>query len=933
MSKSLSGYTTIDKSLSGIITISDGGGTTISQGNITCNSLTVTGGSGGSGLTADNCNATTLDGGDTDNYRILLTTDKEPDSTPYPFYTEIAITYNPNKMLIYAITYQIWSQRETAAPSSLTKYPLYFGNDLTDEGLNYPFQARYVTYQPYGQILEAKNIKFTTKINDTTTIDFDNNMTRVPLIYDSLGGNGTSGLPIWSNAYNQIIFPTNLRTYGNWVVDKASYFAEAGNVFNKNLYVNDANFNKKNFLQICIEGTGSVGGYNNVVGIDFTSWSTRTNASCRIYGQDNLNYSSDLVFVTAPGGGVATTPTERMRIMADGYIGIGTSNPTHNLEIAGGTKTTYLTVGNIYASTVSIASYVYCEKTTGPLNICNNPSFTSTLTIGNNTNLTGNVNLYGADCNLYGSNWKAVTQATSDNSTKIATTAYVKNNITALDTTYIKTNATGDQNMNSNLLVNGYFLQSAIESITVGGGVSNQYVDVVCSEDGMRVYTFASGGKTVYGSYNGGKTWAGLYSNPGTTTINNICCSASGRYIFVSFASLVSQYSANGGNSWQAMTITGLTTYFPKTYVSCSYDNATTLLQIGFTNNNTTTGRVEIYNAATGVGNGWATGAYITGNTTQNITHCFTQATTSPNMLISTGLGQTVYNCSGLMTIPLTSGDIVFSGASINGKIRSNYGGDFAMLPTLSNLYQSQVAGLGAWNSSVVTACFSSHCNKEGNVFVYTAGSYVYLSNNQYTKKIVSGSSYPFYEIVYNAAPNLVKDAYVSASGNRVYFIVTGSTALDQIFYFDIKRTTSVYNTDFVVNKDNQIVKASLPQEPLGTVLDVLLRDKTCYIGSSCTIALPFYSYYALTGTTAFTLTLPRITDYMLNIMTVWFHTGTKTVTINCNANDAIVPPAATIITTATTYAFLPTATNNRIHLIPILSQNIQKSYLWMVLI
>lgn len=44
MSKSLAGYTTIDKSLSGIITISDGGGTTISEGNITCNSITVTGG-------------------------------------------------------------------------------------------------------------------------------------------------------------------------------------------------------------------------------------------------------------------------------------------------------------------------------------------------------------------------------------------------------------------------------------------------------------------------------------------------------------------------------------------------------------------------------------------------------------------------------------------------------------------------------------------------------------------------------------------------------------------------------------------------------------------------------------------------------------------------------------------------------------------------
>ena len=930
MSKSLQGYTTIDKSLSGIITISDGAGFTASEGNITCNSITVNG-SGGSGLTADNCNATTLDGSDTNNYRILLTEDREPSSTPYPFYTEISITYNPNYMLIYAICYQIWSQRETSAPSTTTKYPLYFGNDLTAEGLNYPYQATYVTYQPYGQILEAKNIKFTTKINDTTAVDFNNNMTRVPLLYDSLGGNRTAGaaLPIWSDAYNQIIFPTNLRTYGNWVVDKASYFAEASNVFNKNLYTNDANFNKKNFLQICIEAGGSSSGYNSVVGIDFSSWSGRTNASCRIYGQDNQNYSSDLVFVTAPSGSGTTTPTERMRIKADGNIGIGTSSPSYNLEIAGDTKTTSLTVGNIYASAVSIASYLYCEKTTGSLNICNNASFTATLTIGNNTNLTGNVNIYGADCNLYGSNWKAVTQSTSDSSTKIATTAYVKNNISALDTTYIKITSTGTQVMNSNLGINGYFLQGTINSITVGGGSTNQYVDVVCSDDGMRVYTFTSGGKTVYGSYNGGITWSGLYTNPLTTTINNICCSASGRYIIVSFASNVCVYSANFGNTWQNMTITGLSTYFPKTYVSCSYENTYTF-QVGFTNNNTTSGRVEIYTSTGGPAGTWASGAYITGSTAQSITHCFTQATTTPNLLISTGAGQTVYACTGLMITPLTSSDIVFSGTTIAGKIRSNYGGDFAMLPTTANLYQSQLAGLSSWSASVATTCYSSHCNREGNIFVYTAGSNVWLSNNQYTKKVASGSSYPVYELIYNAAPNLVKDAYVSASGNRVYFIVTG--ALDQVFYFDLQRPCSVYNTDFAVCKDRQVVRASLPQTPLDTFLDVLFRDQTCYIGSSCTIALPFYSYYALTGSTAFTLTLPRITDYMLNVKFDLFHTGTKTVTVNCNSLDCIVAPSATIVLTAVTYAYTPTATLNRISLMAILCQNVSKSYAWIIM-
>ena len=935
MSKSLSGYTTIDKSLSGIITISDGGGCTISEGNITCNSLTVTGG-GGSGIVADNFNATTLDPSDTTYYRLVLTDDRDDDGTPYPFYTDTYIQYIPENTVLYCAAWRVWCNVESQIPVASNEYSLYFGNNITTEAVNDIYKSSNVTYQPTNQRLTVKNIVISTSINGTTANDFNNNMTRVPLLYDSLGGNKTGGpaLPIWSDAYNQIIFPTNLRTYGGMVFDGSTFFSSSGNIFNKNLYIDDADFNKKNFLQLCIQGDGSLDGYNNVVGIDFTSWSGRTNASCRIYAQDNADYSSDLIFVTAPGGGVSTTPTKRMTILANGHIGIGTTAPTFNLEIAGETKTTALTVGNINASSVTNPSYVYCEKTTGNVVICNNASYTGTITIGNNTNLTGNVNLYGANCNLYGSNWKAVTQAAGDNSTKIATTAFVTTAVDDLDTIYIKTSATGDQTMNSNLLMNGYFLQETIESVSVGGGASNQYVDVVCSEDGMRVYTFASGGKTVYGSYNGGKTWTAIYTNPGTTTINNICCNASGRYIFVSFASLVCQYSANGGNTWQALTISGVTTYFPKTYVSCSYENVTNLIQIAVTNNNTTSGRVEIYAAPTGVvGGTWSSGAYITGSTAQNITHCFTQATTSPNLLISTGLGQTVYACTGTMTTPLGSGDIVFSGSSINGKIRSNYGDTFAMLPTLSNLYQSQVAGLSNWNVSVATTCFSSHCNKEGNIFVYAAGSNLWLSNNQYTEKISYGSSVPFYELVYNAGGGLIKDAYVSASGNRCYFVVTGSTALDQIFYFDIKRTTSVYNTDFVVFKDRQTVRSSLPMEPLGsTPLDVLFRDKTCYIGSSCTLALPFYSYYALTGGAAFTITLPKITDYMLNIMTVWFHTGTKTVTFNCHASDAIIAPAATLIATATTYAFLPTASNNRVNLMPILSQNIQKSYIWVII-
>ena len=192
MSKYLSGYTTIDKSLSGIITISDGGGTTISEGNIICKSITVEGGST-TGLTADNFNATTLNPSDTTYYRLVLTDDREPDGTPYPFYTDTYIQYIPENTVLYCAAWQLWCRLESQVPVASNEYPLYFGNNLITEAVNDIYQTPKITYQPANQRLSVKNIIILNSINSTTANDFNNNMTQVPLLYDSLGGNRTAG--------------------------------------------------------------------------------------------------------------------------------------------------------------------------------------------------------------------------------------------------------------------------------------------------------------------------------------------------------------------------------------------------------------------------------------------------------------------------------------------------------------------------------------------------------------------------------------------------------------------------------------------------------------------------------------------------------------------------------------------------------------------
>ena len=929
MSKSLSGYTTIDKSLSGIITISDGGGTTISQGDIICNSLTVTGG-GGSGIVADNFNATTINPSDTTYYRVVLTDDRDNDGTPYPFYTDTWIQYVPENTVLYCAAWQVWCKVESQVPVASNEYSLYFGNSLITEAVNDIYKTPKVTYQPANQRLTVKNFTFSNSINGTTALDFSNYMSWIPLIYDGLAGNSSSGLPTYISSDNQVIFPTNLRTSQELTVDSPAYFNSNGNIYHKQMLVTDGDFLERTYMNIVLTGDGTTYSVNNVSGIDFTTLSSRFKSACRIYGRDNNAFSTDLIFATAPSGSAGNTnATERMIIMANGYIGIGTSNPTFNLEIAGETKTTALTVGNINASSVTNPSYVYCEKTSGNVVICNNASFTGTITIGNNTNLTGNVNLYGADCNLYGSNWKAVTQTAGDNSTKLATTEFVQNAVTTGGVgTYLSLNSSSTQVVNSNVGVIGTLLTSTPYPYTVVGSGTNQYETVICSDDGRFVYTYAIGGKVLYGSNDGGLTFSTLYTS--LNNINSICCNGSGKYVIVSFASLVCQYSANFGSTFQAMTIAAVTTYFPINSVSCTFENSN--LYVAFTNNNTTNSRIDVYVNTNGPAGTWITCGTITGKTAYLINHCWSNSAGTPFLSINTLAGQEIF----LLTSPYTGSPAsILSPYTFVGKIRSNHGGNFTQVAAPNSTYSmfhNTSAGAGGGYYSAVNqsgGVSSAHCNKAGTIFIYTSTTKLYISNNQYTQLVSFGSSVPTYSLLYTASGN-IKDCWVSGNGMKIYFIVTG--VVDTIYQISIQAPLSAYQTDFIVDKERQIVRSHKPMDTLGTFYDVLLRNKITHLTSTTTLTLPFTEFYQCDGATAFTLTLPAITDYMIGIQLTFFHMATKTITINCSSVDTIVPPATTIVLTGTTYAYTPTATLNKIGLLATYCGNVTKQYAWVIL-
>jgi hypothetical protein len=457
-----------------------------------------------------------------------------------------------------------------------------------------------------------QNITFNSQINGIGTTDFSN-IPKIATMYQAFGGNSPSGFPTYDVTYNTTLFPNSFRVYGAFTTDYI-YYANAKISNQQNLFVNDVNFNKINFLQICINanGSGTVAGVNSIAGIDFTTWGGRTNAGCRIYAQDSNNYSADLLFVTAPSGSASSNPTERVRIMADGNIGINQSNPQYLLDVNGTGRFVSTLYGNtLQGTTVSSPINLYTNSTSGGITIGNiantntingNTTFTNTiigntlqgttpttavnlytnttgvLTIGNSstTAVTGNTNIYGTSTtgvnNLFGNSVSANTTILSNNSSgtifigNVAQTGEVKiYGSTSGQSTIYGNVTTGQINMGTALTSGGKIVMgSSAGTITLNGNttITNTLLGNTLTgkaiTDAISLYTTStSGGITL------GNTSNTITLNGNTTITNTLLGNTLTGKAITDAISLYTTSTSGGitlGNTSNTNTINGNTT-------------------------------------------------------------------------------------------------------------------------------------------------------------------------------------------------------------------------------------------------------------------------------------------------------------------------------------------------------------------------------------
>jgi hypothetical protein len=102
------------------------------------------------------------------------------------------------------------------------------------------------------------------------------------------------------------------------------------------------------------------GGPNATAGILISPWSGRAGgATCQIIGVDDTSSSAHLTFWTAPSG-ASSTSVERVRILNNGFVGIGLTNPSATLQVA----------GNIYASNALQTTNLFATSANvGTLNV------------------------------------------------------------------------------------------------------------------------------------------------------------------------------------------------------------------------------------------------------------------------------------------------------------------------------------------------------------------------------------------------------------------------------------------------------------------------------------------------------------------------------------------------------------------------------------
>ena len=138
-----------------------------------------------------------------------------------------------------------------------------------------------------------------------------------------------------------------------WARPRMSRYGQysIANVNNGTLYSSNLSSVNQPFLRL---GCGSSG---NQTGIILNTWNARPGGpSCQVMSMDDGGFSSHMAFFTAASGSAGyTVSTERLRITANGQVGIGTATPSEKLTV----QTATANYGVIHTDgTITVGTYV-----------------------------------------------------------------------------------------------------------------------------------------------------------------------------------------------------------------------------------------------------------------------------------------------------------------------------------------------------------------------------------------------------------------------------------------------------------------------------------------------------------------------------------------------------------------------------------------------
>jgi hypothetical protein len=192
---------------------------------------------------------------------------------------------------------------------------------------------------------------------------------------------GASGFPGGYGGYF-----ANAQTNGVGVFSSAFY---PGIFMGGNVGINITNPSRKLDVNGDIYGTSVTGGSVLLTGSEIRTAAT----DMTLWASTNGNTSGSLVIKT--NGGSSFPSAERMRVTGPGKVGIGISNPTQLLEVAGTTKTNALMVGPYYVSVTADCSIP--QSLSGLLT-----DVTATLPIESTGGTTPNISMSAASLDLDG---------------------------------------------------------------------------------------------------------------------------------------------------------------------------------------------------------------------------------------------------------------------------------------------------------------------------------------------------------------------------------------------------------------------------------------------------------------------------------------------------------------------------------------------------